>query len=196
MKLSLIFSLFVLLVACASTKPLNNLETVTKINKTTVFYEHGNISKLPSKTGTDAMTIFLVRHAEKASEGGRDPLLTKKGSERANRLSNILMEAGINKVYSTIYQRTQLTAKPTANNLETGMMIYDAKDLKGFAAKLQKEEKGNTILVVGHSNTTPNLVNLLIGEAQFETIDESDYGNLFVVSISGGGKSAVNLLKY
>jgi len=195
MKLSLIFSSFILLVACSTTKQLNNLKIVTKIDQKSIFYANGDKVTFPEKEGAYVTIIYLVRHAEKAKEGGKDPLLTTEGQARATRLSAILKEAGIDRVYSTIYQRTQLTAKPTADNLATGMMIYDPRDLKGFAKQL-KNRDGSSILVVGHSNTTPTLVNELIGEEQFPMIEESEYGNLFRVTISEDGKGTATLLKY
>lgn len=195
MKLSLIFSCFFLLVACSTTKELNNSKLVTKINQKKIFYADGNTIKFPEKEAAYVTTIYLVRHAEKATEGGKDPLLTQEGKERAARLSAILKEAGIDRVYSTIYQRTQLTAKPTADDLETGIRIYDPRDLKGFATQL-KDRDGSGILVVGHSNTTPTLVNELIGKEQFPMIEESEYGDLFRVTISEDGSGKALLLKY
>ena len=87
MKLSLIFSCFLLLVACSTTKQLNNLNPVAKINENKVFFENGGKGNLAIKKGTNATVIYLVRHAEKAKEGGRDPLLTQEGTQRALRLS-------------------------------------------------------------------------------------------------------------
>lgn len=193
MKLSLIFSFFLLLVACSTTKQLNNSKLVTKIDQKTIVYANGDKAKFSEKEEAYITVIYLVRHAEKAS--GEDPLLTTKGKERAARLSTILKEAGIDRVYSTIYQRTQLTAKPIADVLETGIMIYDPKDLKGFAAQL-KNRDGSGILVVGHSNTTPTLVNELIGKTAFPMIEESEYGNLFRVTIAEDGSGEAVLLKY
>lgn len=195
MKLSLIFSCFILLVACSTTKQLNNLNIVTKIDQKRIFYANGDKAKFPEKEADYVTVIYLVRHAEKAKEGGKDPLLTAEGQERAARLSTIFKEANIDRVYSTIYQRTQLTAKPTADIVEAGIMIYDPSDLKGFAKQL-KNRGGSVLLVVGHSNTTPTLVNELIGEEQFPMIEEREYGNLFRVTIGEDGRGKAILLKY
>ena len=196
MKLSLIFSFFILLVACSTSKQLNNSIPIVKISDGKVFYSNGKKAKLLGKSSKDAIVIYLVRHAEKAKEGGRDPLLTKVGTARALRLQTILEEAGIDKVYSTNYQRTQLTAAPTANAFSKSVQSYDPRDLKGFAKTLKAEANGTSLLVVGHSNTTPTLVNELIGAQQFPMIDESDYGNLFVVTIPMEGNGEAVVLKY
>ncbi len=196
MKLSLIFSYLLLIVACATNNQLNNLHPVAKISKDKVIYLNGKKGKLPIKKGTNTTVIYLVRHAEKAKEGGRDPLLTAEGTQRAFRLKTILKEAGIDQVYSTEYQRTQLTAAPTAKALGKKVQAYNPRDLKGFAQQLKANQQGNRLLIVGHSNTTPTLVNELIGKEEFSMIDEKEYGDLFVVTISEVGNARVVALKY
>ena len=103
---------------------------------------------------------------------------------------------GIDKVYSTEYQRTQLTAKPTADALNQPIQGYNPSDLKGLAKALKENDQGKTVLVVGHSNSTPSLVNALLGKEQFPMIEESEYGHLFAVTITHEGKVEVLDLKY
>lgn len=132
---------------------------------------------------TDTKLIFLVRHAEKADDGTKDPPLTETGITRSNLLADMLTDAEISHIYSTDYKRTRETAQ--ALSLKTGHEInsYNPGELDSFVKSL-KSLKGN-ILVVGHSNTTPSLANLLIGEDKYEPIDEADYTNLFIISLSG-----------
>lgn len=184
-----------LLVACSTTKELNTLKKVTKIDQKSIFYADGSKALFPEKKGEYVTVIYLVRHAEKAKEEGEDPLLTTEGQARATRLGSILREAGIERVYSTVYQRTQLTAKPTADILGKGINLYDARDLDSFAKQLKNgDERG--ILVVGHSNTTPTLVNALIDQQAFTMIEESEYGNLYRVTIPKNGEGKATLLTY
>lgn len=84
-------------------------------------------------------------------------------------------------VYSTDYHRTKETALPTANanNIETTIYNPRAFDLQKFV----NETKGKTVLIVGHSNTTPMYVNSFIGENKYTQIQENDYGNLYIVTI-------------
>ena len=89
-----------------------------------------------------------------------------------------------------------MTAAPTAKALGQKVAAYNPRDLKGFAQQIKDSHKGNRLLVVGHSNTTPTLVNALVGKEQFPMIDESEYGDLFVVTISEAGDAAAVLLKY
>ena len=129
-------------------------------------------------------TIYLVRHAEK--DEGKDPVLTKKGESRAQQLAYLLGEANITKIYSTQYNRTKQTAQPLVDKTGLSLEYYDPRQLQEFALKL-KMIKGN-ILVVGHSNTTPQLTELLSGQKTKE-LTEADYGDVYQVSLIAGQSS-------
>ena len=122
-------------------------------------------------------TIYLVRHAEKQT--GDDPSLTGAGLERAEILGEVLSNAGVEKIWSSDYRRTRETAAPLATRLGLDVEIYDASDLTSLADRLTAE--GLTALVVGHSNTTPQLAELL-GAAPGEPIVEAnEYDRLYVI---------------
>ncbi len=125
--------------------------------------------------------IYLMRHAEKIEDGSKNPALTTQGQLRAQNIADMLSQAGIQHIYSTDYQRTQLTAKPLAEFLGIAVKSYDPRELEVFARQL-KQEPGNT-LVVGHSNTTPMLTYLLSNQA-VKNLDESDFDHVFQVIIS------------
>ncbi len=63
---------------------------------------------------------------------------------------------------------------------------YDPADLQLFANEL-KSIQGKTIVVAGHSNTTPMLVNLLLGSKKYEAMNDNDYSKLWIVTIKDGG---------
>ena len=128
-------------------------------------------------------TFYLVRHAEKQSDGSKDPHLTEQGQQRAEYLAQQLSLANITKIYSTEYHRTQETAKPLADLLGIEVEAYNPGNLEAFAEAL-KTQTGK-IVVVGHSNTTPKLTALLSG-AVVEPIDEGEYDNLYQVVLIGG----------
>ncbi len=130
-------------------------------------------------------SIYLSRHAEKAADGSKDPVLTQQGQVRAQNLASILASAKIEHIYATDYQRTQLTAKPLADKLGLEVKSYDPNQLTVFATQLQ-QLKGN-ILVVGHSNTTPELTHLLSGQP-VNSMAESEYNYLYQVVTVGTGK--------
>ena len=139
---------------------------------------------------TSDQTIFLVRHAEKADDGTRDPDLTGIGKRRAEKLSVILKQFDIQKIYSTDYKRTRQTAQPLASMLGLQVELYDPRGQK--ILENLKKEKGS-ILIVGHSNSTPTLTNAILGEKKYEKLDESVYTKLFILSrVNGSYGSAVS----
>ncbi len=143
----------------------------------------------------DLTTFILIRHAEKADDGTRNPPLTDQGKDRAERLKDLFAEAGVTAIYTTPYKRTRATVAPLA--LELGMIVkeYDPRS-NDFIEEIMKSHKGGTIVVSGHSNTTPFVANALLGNKQFEQLSEKEYGMIFMVTISEVGKGRVNILKY
>jgi broad specificity phosphatase PhoE len=123
-------------------------------------------------------TIFIVRHAEKAGDGGNDPDLSDLGRARAETLANMLKDAGISAIYVTEFKRTQQTGAPIAKALHLDTTIVPAKDSTALVAKL-RASPGN-FLVVGHGNTVQDLIKGF-GIATPITIAENDYDNLFVL---------------
>jgi len=196
MKLSRIFLCLLVFVACATPKLIESTSPVTKIDNHKVYFSDGNHQVLPVKKSDAATVIYLVRHAEKAKEGGRDPLLTKEGTERAERLKNILLNANIEEVYSTDYKRTQHTAGPLAKAIGKTVESYNPRELTAFANQLKSRSKGKNILIAGHSNSTPTLTNALLGAEKFAQLDESQYDHLFVVTIGADGKALGMDLRY
>lgn len=128
-----------------------------------------------------AYTVYLVRHAEKTAEA-HDPGLTPAGGERAARLAAWAGERDIEHVYSSDYRRTRDTAAPVADVLGLALELYDPSDLGSFAARLTQQ--GEAALVVGHSNTTPQLAALLC-DCEVPPMDESEYDRLYVVTLDG-----------
>jgi len=138
-------------------------------------------------------TVFLARHAEKVLEGD-DPALSETGVHRAQALASLLRDAGIEAVYSTDYARTRDTATPLASLLGLELTLYDPTKLDDLAAGIQR--RGGRCLVVGHSNTTPDLVALLGGAPGAPIDEESEYDRLYVVTIGAGGEVETIVLRY
>jgi len=135
-------------------------------------------------------TFILVRHAEKdLKQSTNDPDLSEEGKARATRLSELLTKADIAAVYSTPYKRTQQTVEPAAKQRTLPVVSYQAMVKEDVDLMIQKHA-GQTILVSGHSNTIPNLINYLIGEDKYKNFADDDYGNIVIVSITERGKNA------
>jgi broad specificity phosphatase PhoE len=141
-------------------------------------------------TGANAApVIFIVRHAEKASPGGKDPELSVQGQKRADALANILKDSQITAVFATEFKRTQETAAPTARAAHVNPTVIPANDIDVLAEKL-RTLNGNA-LVVGHGNTIPDLLRAL-GIATPVSIPEDDYTEMFAV-LPGNAPQLVRL---
>jgi len=139
-------------------------------------------------------TYYLIRHAEKdqSDKSNRNPHLTDEGLKRAENWSKILANVKFDKIYSTNYHRTLETAKPTADFNNLDVTLYDPRNFD--LEKFKSETHGKTILIVGHSNTTPYITNQLLEEKKYKMIDESNNGHLYIVTISND-KSSSSLLQ-
>ena len=125
-----------------------------------------------------APVIFIVRHAEKASTGGKDPDLSVEGQKRADALAHILKDSQITSVFVTEFKRTQQTAAPTARAAQVSATVVPASDIGALVQKLRA--LNDNALVVGHGNTIPDLLKEL-GIATPVTIPEDDYTEIFAV---------------
>lgn len=145
-------------------------------------------------------TYILLRHAEKdTSTAGAtmmkaDPPLSENGKQRAEKLVQVLASYTPDEIYSTNYIRTRATVMPLSKKFNKNVELYDNKYLKEFSERLL-QLKGKTVVVVGHSNTTPRLVNLLIGENRYPDLDERVYDLLWIVTVAGG-KAEVREVRY
>lgn len=137
--------------------------------------------------------IILVRHAEKTNDGTTNPSLSEVGLNRAKRLSELLSEVKIDEAYSTPYKRTTETLTPLCESKNIKITSYDAKDTQFVEKKIKS---GKTIIIAGHSNTIPYLVNKLIKEDKYREIDEDDYGKMWVFIFKNGEFIDLTLLNY
>jgi phosphohistidine phosphatase SixA len=121
--------------------------------------------------------IFLLRHAEKVDESDGSPL-TEQGQRRAETLANLLRDSEVQSIYSSDFVRTRTTAAPLAQQLGLEVEIYNQNDLAPFAKQLLANPGRH--LVVGHSNTTPELVGLLGGDSGPD-IQRMEYDRLYML---------------
>jgi broad specificity phosphatase PhoE len=137
--------------------------------------------------------VYLVRHAERATDHPTDPTLTPEGRARAEVLAGMLADSAIARVYATSYRRTRLTVDPLAARLGLSVEEYDPDAQSALAERIRRTPGRH--LVAGHSNTIPELVRLLGGEPG-EPIGENEYDRLYVVTIGAGGGVRTTLLRY
>tara|TARA_B100000809_G_C14938089_1_gene459378 strand:+ start:147 stop:659 length:513 start_codon:yes stop_codon:yes gene_type:complete len=136
-------------------------------------------------TTDETTTYYFIRHAEKdrTDKSNRNPELNKLGEKRAKKWCTYFKNINFDAIYSTNYNRTQQTAAPTAKKQKVEVFDYDPTTL--YSEEFVKATKGKIVLVVGHSNTTPAFVNMILGHKKHENINDNDNSKLFIVTISG-----------
>jgi broad specificity phosphatase PhoE len=132
--------------------------------------------------------VFVVRHAEKGL--GSDPALTAAGTRRAAFLARLLSVGRIDAVYSTSTRRTMQTAQPTAD--AAGVSITNYTNEPDLISELKSLNRGERVLVVGHSNTVGPILNGL-GVSQSIQIDEDEFDNLFIATLTNSGTQSQRL---
>jgi len=127
-------------------------------------------------------TYYLVRHAEKdrSDKINSNPELTDQGNQRALKWSSVFDNVTFDAVYSTNYLRTIATAKPTATAKGLKIKFYNPKEL--YSKEFQQATMRKNVLVVGHSNTTPQFVNAILGAERYSDIQDDNNANLYIVT--------------
>jgi phosphohistidine phosphatase SixA len=151
-------------------------------------------------------TVFLVRHAEKADAPPADPPLSEKGSARAQELARMLAGAGVKAIYTSQFLRAKQTGETLAQKLgatvtplalqmsPSNPRQVSEQSIAEIVNKIY-ERPGDTALVVGHSNTVPEVIKMLGGDV-VPNIDEKNFDDLFIVTVYAKGKAKVVQMKY
>jgi 2,3-bisphosphoglycerate-dependent phosphoglycerate mutase len=162
----------------------------------TVKTADGKNLKIDGFQDKETTVFFIIRHSEKDTAGGTNADLNAIGRGRAVTFPKIFRKIHLAKIYSTDKPRTKNTARPIANAKKRPVDIYDAKQQKELLEKLVKDHKGDKILLVGHSNTVPQLVNILRGNEDEKEFSESDYSRLYIVTVKKIGDAQVHLIRF
>lgn len=141
--------------------------------------------------------MILMRHGERESAETDSPL-SPAGVARANELARVLRDANVSAIYTTPFKRTEDTVAPLASHFGIRPIVMKGA-AKTYAvdvvADIRERHLGDTVVVVGHSNTTPETIRAL-GVADPPVIPDSQYDDLFVVTIGDGGAPQLLKLKY
>jgi len=138
-------------------------------------------------------TYYFIRHAEKLriDKTDKNPNLNFNGYKRAEAWKDVFSDVPFDAIYSTYYNRTKLTAKPTATSKNLPILLYNPNMM--YSEAFQNNTKGKTVLVVGHSNTTNVFVNKILGIEKYNEINDNNNSNLYIVTISNGKISSILL---
>lgn len=155
--------------------------------------ENNNIKNqrtLDSIASSSQTTYYFIRHAEKVRTDPKDqdPHLNAAGKNRAKNWAVYFENIPLDEIFETQYKRTHQTISYIAKRKDIIPKVYDADSI--YSEEFLKETNGKTILIVGHSNTIPYLVNKLIEKEKFTEMEDSDNATLFKVTIDSKGRKA------
>ncbi|WP_224370587.1 histidine phosphatase family protein [Hyalangium versicolor] len=146
---------------------------------------------------TAATTVFIVRHAEKdPTPGLADPPLTPVGQKRAEALLDVLRTQPISALYTTDTTRTRDTLAPLAQLLKIKPQVYEPKNPAPLAKRLREQHRGQTVVIVGHSNSLLSLFDALGAPRPLSEMTDADYDYLFEVTIPPEGTPSVRVSHY
>lgn len=144
-------------------------------------------------------TVVMIRHAE-TTEAFGEPQLTLEGQARAEALVDAVGDYGVDAIYASQFLRTQQTVQPLANRLnlpvrQITLSPNTRADAEALAAEILRTHRGQTVLVAGHSNTVPALVEAL-GVDPAGPIAHDEFDSMFIVRVDGAGEPVVARVRY
>jgi broad specificity phosphatase PhoE len=139
-------------------------------------------------------TVILIRHADRTSSTNSDPPLNTKGEARVQKLIHVLGQSGIEAIYHSHFIRSKQTAQPLAAHLP-GIATKQLDEALEIKNNILAHHAGKAVLVIGHSDTVPDLINQL-SAGRMPVINDSEFDNLFIVTVLGTGKASITHLKY
>lgn len=139
-------------------------------------------------------TVVVMRHAQKAENPPEDPPLSPAGEAYALELAQHFGRApkaqGIDAIFVSEFRRTQDTVRPLANRLGVPVIVVPASNPARVADRALAENRGGRVLIVGHSNTVPDIVKELSGE-DVGPMPETEYGIAYFVAVPRFSRAAV-----
>ncbi|GAA4444116.1 phosphoglycerate mutase family protein [Pontibacter saemangeumensis] len=146
-----------------------------------------------SNTGTTPTVIYVVRHAEKDTSDARneDPALTPAGEARAEALRALLEGQEVDALFTTKYIRNKNTLKPLAEAKQLEMQEYEAHDFSNLKEQILQHHQGETVVVVGHSNTVLPIIEEFGAAKPVAAIPDSEYTYLFKLTVTPDGAATV-----
>ncbi|HKO41771.1 MAG TPA: phosphoglycerate mutase family protein [Pyrinomonadaceae bacterium] len=154
-------------------------------------------SKLLAQTPQPPLTVILARHAEKevVPPENKDPNLSMAGQTRAQELARMFGGAGVTSIYATQFKRTQQTVKPLADKLGLTATIVEAQKTPDLVKLLRASKPGEVVFLAGHNNSVPEIIAAL-GGPKMPIIPETEYDNLFILTVQGDGSAKLLKMKY
>jgi len=125
-----------------------------------------------------ATTLLIVRHADRLDNLDA---LNPAGVTRAQEIVHVAEKAGIVAIYRSDTDRARDTAAPLAAALGIVPVVYPANDTAALVDDIFADHRGEKVLVVGHSNTVPQIISGA-GGPTVPDIAAAEFDNLFVLT--------------
>jgi len=145
-------------------------------------------------------TVIVVRHAEKELGTIEDPPLSAAGEQRAVQLARMFGESAsvphVDGIFASDTRRGQRTAAPLAQRLNLTPQVYAGRDVASLVDRIRAQYRGRCVLVIGHSNTVPDIVHRLAPASNVPPMAEDEYDTLYIVTVPTLGPPSVLRMKY
>lgn len=170
-------------------------ETPRKIVKIEVVGEPWTYELLPERQTTEQVTtLFLLRHAEKGDDDPKNPSLSEAGKVRATRLADLLADVPLKTIYTTAYKRTEQTVATVAERHGITPTTYDPTSLLDLVQTLRKSPGKH--LIVGHSNTTPALIQMLGMDPGQPFREADEFDRLYILTLLPDRSGTISMLRF
>lgn len=191
-QIMLMTGVFLLLFSACKTE--QETQVIKAISDGQVILENGETVPIPGAKDSDTVVFFLIRHAEKGE--GEDPNLTDIGFKRAHKLADMMKGQPVDFLFSTSFKRTTATAQYLAMQKVIPFVFYKEEGQYETAELMLSTAKGKKIVMVGHSNTIPALLNYLSKSDKYKDIPHDEYDNFYIASVKEHGKAEILHFKY
>jgi 2,3-bisphosphoglycerate-dependent phosphoglycerate mutase len=196
MRLILFAAVVAIVFACKSDAPV--APKVTGFDGITYTLEDGTVQSIPHAGDPEYAVYILVRHAEKKKDSTDNPALSPEGQERALKLARMLKKVPLARASSTNLKRTLETVEfvkvQQPNPLPTDVF---PKDMLGdWLAETLPTAKGKINFHAGHSNTVPQMLNIMSGSLAWKEIPENEYDHLYIAVVKSLGEAEILQFRY
>lgn len=149
-------------------------------------------AKIQQESLSNTTQIYILRHTEKVDETSEDPVLSAQGIERAKYWKKVLQHTEFDQVFTTEFKRNIQTAELIAAESSVKPELYYPMSFD--VLKFLNLIKGQKVLIIGHSNTIPDMVNRLIDETKYPPMSHENYNILYTITINENGETSSSML--
>lgn len=133
--------------------------------------------------------VYVVRHAEQVRVG-EDPPLSARGRARAAALQEFFLPVGLTAIYTTDLRRSVETGAWVAEPLGIEITPVHHDSLDAMIGRVAAEPPDARVLIVGHSNTVPMILEAL-GYPNEITIEHDEFSDVFLLVPAAEGPPLV-----